>query len=125
MRTMLADFKLALCVNEDLRQLREAMQKESIGDQHQFTVVPVLSRELNVLQDRRIKQRFTAEQCESRRLKSMGPLQVLGLCVGERWQLACQVKIAVVAALLTGQIATMSNVVLKSGQVEALHRRPP
>jgi hypothetical protein len=122
---MLADFKLALCVNEDLRQLREAVQKESIGDQHQFTVVPVLSRELNVLQDRRVEQRLTAEQCESRRLKSLRPLQVFGLSVGERWQLAYQVKIAVVAALLAGQIATMSNVVLKSGQAEALHRRPP
>ncbi len=69
------------------------MQKESIGDQHQFTVVPVLSRELNVLQDRRIEQRLTAQQCESRRLKSMGPLQVLGLCVGERWQLAAKRKL--------------------------------
>ncbi len=125
MRTMLADFKLALCINENLGQLWEAMQEKSIGYKHQFTVVPVLSSELNVLQDRRIKQRLTAEQCESCRLKSMGPMQVLGLCVGERWQLACQVKIAVVAALLTGQIATMSNVVLKSGQAEALHRRPP
>lgn len=50
MCSMLANFKLALCINEDLRQFREAVQKESIGHQHQFTVVPVLSRELNVLQ---------------------------------------------------------------------------
>jgi hypothetical protein len=122
---MLADFKLALCINENLRQLREAVQEESIGDQHQVAVVPVLPCQLNVLQDRRVEQRLTAKQRESRWLKSMRPLQVLGLCVGQRWQLASQVKIAVVAALLTGQIATMSNVVLKSGQVEALHRRPP
>ncbi len=45
MRTMLADFKLASCINQNLRQLREAVQEESIGDQHQFTVVPVLSSE--------------------------------------------------------------------------------
>jgi hypothetical protein len=122
---MLADFKLALCVNEDLRQLREAVQKESIGDQHQFTVVPVLSRELNVLQDRRIEQRLTAEQCESRWLKSMRPPRVLGICVGQRWQPAGQVKVAVVATLLTGQVATMSNVILKSGQAETLHHRSP
>ncbi len=44
MCSMLADFKLALCINENLGQLREAVQEESIGDQHQFTVVPVLSR---------------------------------------------------------------------------------
>ncbi len=84
MRTMLADFKLALCINENLGQLWEAMQEESIGHKHQFTFVPVLSRELNVLQDRRIEQRLTAEQCESRRLKSLRPLQVFGLSVGER-----------------------------------------
>ena len=60
MRTMLADFKLALCINENPRQLREAVQEESIGNEHQFTFVPVLSRELNVLQDRRIEQRLTA-----------------------------------------------------------------
>jgi hypothetical protein len=58
MRTMLADFKLALCINENPRQLREAVQEESIGNEHQFTFVPVLSRELNVLQDRRIEQRL-------------------------------------------------------------------
>jgi hypothetical protein len=34
-------------------------------------------------------------------------------------------KIAVMAALFTGQVATMSKVILKSGQAEALHRRPP
>jgi hypothetical protein len=61
MRTMLANLKLALCINEDLRQLREAVQKESIGDQHQFTVVPVLSSELNVLQDRRVEEWLTAK----------------------------------------------------------------
>jgi hypothetical protein len=99
---MLADFKLALCINENPRQLREAVQEESIGDQHQFTVEPVLSREMNVLQDRRIEQRLTAEQCESRWLKSMRPLRVFGLSVGERWLLADQVKVAVVAALLAG-----------------------
>jgi hypothetical protein len=82
---MLADFKLALCINENPRQLREAVQEESIGNEHQFTFVPVLSRELNVLQDRRIEQRLTAKQCESRWLKSMRPLRILGLCVGDRW----------------------------------------
>jgi hypothetical protein len=122
---MLADFKLALCINENPRQLREAVQEESIGDQHQVAVVPVLPCQLNVLQDRRVEQRLTAKQGESRWLKSMRPLQVFGLGVGERWQLACQVKIAVVAALLTGQVATVSNVILKSGQAEALHYRPP
>jgi hypothetical protein len=116
---------LALCINENLGQLWKAVQEESIGDQHQFTVVPVLSSELNVLQDRRIKQRLTAKQCESRWLKSMRPLRVLRLRIGDRWQLAGQVKIAVVAALLTGQVATMCNMVLKSGQAEALHHRPP
>ena len=55
----------------------------------------------------------------------MRPKRVLGLRVGERWQPANQMKIAVVAALLAGQIATVSNVILKSGQAEALHRRPP
>ncbi len=49
----------------------------------------------------------------------MRPLQVLRLCVSERWQLACQVKIAVVPALLTGQVATMSNVIFKCGYAEA------
>ncbi len=39
----------------------EVVNEESIGNQHQFTVVPVLSSELNVLQDRRIEQRFAAE----------------------------------------------------------------
>lgn len=34
MRTMLANFKLLLCINENRRQLREALQEESIGDQH-------------------------------------------------------------------------------------------
>jgi hypothetical protein len=51
---MLANFKLALCINENLGQLWEAVHEESIGDQHQFTVVPVLSSKLNVLRDRRI-----------------------------------------------------------------------
>ena len=82
MCSMLANLKLALCVNENLRQLREAVQEESIGDQHQVAVVPVLSSELNVLQDRRIEQRLTAKQCESRWLKSMRPLRVLGLSIG-------------------------------------------
>ena len=77
MRTMLADFKLALCINENLGQLWDAMQEESIGHKHQFTAVPVLSSELNVLQDCRIEQRLTAKQCESRWLKSMRPPQVL------------------------------------------------
>ncbi len=54
----------------------------------------------------------------------MRPLRVLGLRVSQRWQPAGQVKIAVVATLLAGQVATMSNVVLKSGQAEAFHRRP-
>ncbi len=62
---------------------------------------------------------------ESRRLKSMRPLRVLGLRVSQRWQPAGQVKIAVVATLLAGQVATMSKVILKSGQAETLHRRPP
>ncbi len=55
----------------------------------------------------------------------MRPKRVLGLRVGERWQSAGQMKIAVVAALLAGQIATVSKVVLKCGQAESLHRRPP
>ncbi len=66
MCSMLADFKLALSINENLGQLWESVQEESIGDQHQFTVVPVLPCQLNVRQDRRIEQRFTAKQCESR-----------------------------------------------------------
>ena len=54
----------------------------------------------------------------------MRPLRVRGLRVGDRWQPAGQMKIAVVAALLAGQVATVSDVILKSGQAEALHRRP-
>ena len=54
----------------------------------------------------------------------MRPQRELGLRVSDRWQPAGQVKIAVVATLLAGQVATMSNVVLKSGQAEAFHRRP-
>ncbi len=61
MRTMLADFKLALSINENLGQLWESEQQESIGDQHQFTVVPVLSSELNVFQNRRVEEWLTAE----------------------------------------------------------------
>ena len=55
----------------------------------------------------------------------MRPLRVLGLRVSDRWQPAGQVKIAVVATLLAGQVATVGNVVLKCGQAESLHRRPP
>jgi hypothetical protein len=58
---MLADFKLALSINENLGQLWESEQKESIADQHQFTVVPVLSSELNVFQNRRVEEWLTAE----------------------------------------------------------------
>lgn len=48
-RSVLADFELAIGLDENFGQAGEAMQEEAIGDEHQVAVGPVLSREQNVL----------------------------------------------------------------------------
>ncbi len=58
---VLADFELAFRVNKNLRQLREAVQEDSVGDKHQFTVRPMLSGNSNVIQNSRVEQRFAAK----------------------------------------------------------------
>ena len=59
--SVLADFELAIGLDEDFGQAGEAMQEEAIGDQHQVAVGPVLSRELKVLDYVRVQQRFAAD----------------------------------------------------------------
>ena len=48
-RSVLAYFELAICLDENFGQAGEAMQEKAIGDEHQVAVGPVLSREQNVL----------------------------------------------------------------------------
>lgn len=48
-RSVLADFELAIGLDENFGQAGETMQEEAIGDEHQVAVGPVLSREQNVL----------------------------------------------------------------------------
>ncbi len=53
-RSVLADFELAIGLDENFGQAGEAMQEEAIGDEHQVAVGPVLSREQNVLDHIRV-----------------------------------------------------------------------
>ena len=46
--SVLADFEATIRFQQDFRQLGKTVQKETVRDQHQMAIRPVLSGELNV-----------------------------------------------------------------------------
>lgn len=68
--SVLANLESAIRFDEYFWQLGKPMQKEPVGYQHQVAV-PMLSGELDVLNDRRIQERFATEQCESFRFQTI------------------------------------------------------
>lgn len=82
----------------------------------------MLTRQLDVLNDCWIKKRFTAEQRKLYRPQSMRPQRVLRFGFINRRELSRDVKVAVVTALLAGEIATMREVILERGKLNPFHR---
>ena len=60
-RSVLTNLQSAVGLDKDLWQIRKAMQEEAVGHEHQLAIWPMLPRELNVLNDLRVQQRFATE----------------------------------------------------------------
>jgi hypothetical protein len=115
-RSVLADFELAIGLDENFGQAGEAMQEEAVGDEHQVAVGPVLSREQKVLDHVRVQQRFAAEESETRRTQAMGPERIVGVSLLDGRHRSGEMMIRVVAALLAREVAAVGQVVFQDSR---------
>jgi len=107
LRSVLAYFELAIGLDENIGQAREAMQEEAVGDEHQVAVGPVLSREQKMLDYVRVQQRFATEQSEACGTQAMGPERIVGVSLLDGRHRAGEMMIRVVAALLAREVAAV------------------
>ena len=115
MRSVLANFELAIGFDENFGKAGKAMQEEAVRDQHQVAVRPVLSRQQKVLDDVRVEQWFAAEKGEAFGTKAMRPERIVRVGLLDGRHRADKMMIRVVAALLAREVATVRQVVLQRG----------
>ncbi len=99
-RSMLAYFELAISLDENFGQAGKPMQEESVGDEHQVAVGPVLPRKQNLLDHLRVQQWLAAEESETCRTQAVRPERIVGISLLDGRHRAGEMMIRIVAALL-------------------------
>jgi len=119
--SVLTDFESTIDLHQGFGQRGMPIEEESIGDQHQIRVGPTFTGEMQMIDQLWIQQRLAAEQCESLGQDSLVPRFILTSCGSRRRHRAGQTEVAVMAALLASQVASVREMVLQCGNLN--HRQ--